>query len=565
MPHAELILTGGPVFTGTGEPLNDTAVLVSGGRITCLVPAVEATEHAGPDTRVVDLQGALLSPAFQDAHMHPMGAGVEMLQCDLSGAESAEETLELIAAYAQAYPEREWIVGGGWSMEHFPGGTPTRGLLDELLGDRPALLINRDHHGAWANTEAMRRAGVGAATQDPADGRIEREADGFPAGTFHEGAEHLFAGVRPGISDDFALAGLHAAQEALLAQGITGWQDAWVGVGMSGISDIDAIYRRAAAEGSLKVHVRGALWWERDRGTEQVEEMIARRASAAQHAPNYVPGTVKIMVDGVAENHTAAMLTPYHDHSGHATENAGLTFVESALLKEAVTALDAAGFQVHFHALGDRAVRESLDALEAARAANGPSANRHHLAHLQMVDEADSARFAELGAAANIQALWACHEEQLDVLTLPFLRDGAEARHYPFGELRDRGARLVAGSDWPVSTANPLQALHIAVNRTAPGREDTPLGGEAQRLTVAEFMAAYASGSAWINHRDDETGGLAAGYLADLAVISPNPFALPAEELHTARVVSTWIQGECVYDAAEAASGAAVTTAGGAA
>lgn len=259
------------------------------------------------------------------------------------------------------------------------------------------------------------------------------------------------------------------------------------------------------------------------------------------------------------------MLTPYHDHSGHATENAGLTFVESALLKEAVTALDAAGFQVHFHALGDRAVRESLDALEAARAANGPSANRHHLAHLQMVDEADSARFAELGAAANIQALWACHEEQLDVLTLPFLRDGAEARHYPFGELRDRGARLVAGSDWPVSTADPLQALHIAVNRTAPGREDTPLGGEAQRLTVAEFMAAYTSGSAWINHRDDETGGLAAGYLADLAVISPNPFALPAEELHTARVVSTWIQGECVYDAAEAASGAAVTPAGGAA
>ncbi|MDR2255976.1 MAG: amidohydrolase [Arthrobacter sp.] len=565
MPHADLILTGGPVFTGAGEPLADTAVLVTGGRIAGLVPAAEAPDHTGPATRVIDLDGALLSPSFQDAHLHPLGAGVEMLQCDLSGAESAEETLELIAAYAQAHPEREWIVGGGWSMEHFPGGTPTRGLLDELLGDRPALLINRDHHGAWANTEAMRRAGVGAATQDPADGRLEREADGFPAGTFHEGAERLFDAVRPGIGDDFALAGLLAAQEALLAQGITGWQDAWVGEGMSGISDIDAIYRRAVAEGVLKVHVRGAQWWQRDRGLEQIEGMLARREAAAPLAPAYVPGTVKIMVDGVAENQTAAMLTPYHDHSGHAGEHRGLTFVESQTLKEAVTALDAAGFQVHFHALGDRAVREALDALEAARAANGPSKNRHHLAHLQMVDEADTPRFAQLGAAANLQALWACHEEQLDVLTLPFLREGAEARHYPFGELRDRGARLVGGSDWPVSTADPLQALHVAVNREAPGESDGPLGGEAQRLSVSEFLAAYTSGSAWINHREAETGSVAEGFLADLVTISPNPFELPARELHTARVTSTWIRGERVYDAAEPASAAGLTAAGGAA
>ncbi|MFB9311019.1 hypothetical protein BJY17_003163 [Agromyces hippuratus] len=548
MSAADVLFTGGAVFTGTGQPIQGHVVAVTGDRITAVVPEAEAQALIGEGTRVVQLDGALLSPGFQDAHVHPIGAGVELLMCNLTETESAEEAVAAVKAYADANPDEAWILGGGWSMDQYPGGAPVRALLDAVVPDRPVVLSSRDHHSVWANTAAITLAGLDASTPDPVDGRIEREADGFPAGTFHEGAEHLFNDVRPGVAADFAYAGLLRAQDELLALGITGWQDAMIG-SISGIESVDDVYRRAVAEGTLRVHVVGAQWWERDGGIEQVEQMIARRDElvAAGTTARYSLGTTKIMVDGVAENQTAAMLTPYRDSHGHDTDNSGLSFVDPAFLKQVVTELDAAGMQVHFHALGDRAVREALDAIEAARAANGPTDGRHHLAHLQIVEESETARFAPLDAVANLQALWATHEDQIDDLTLPFLQDGAEARQYPFGDLVRHGARLAAGSDWPVSSADPMDAIHIAVNRIAPGLDYEPLGGEHQRLDLETAMAAYTSGTAYVNHRDHDTGYIREGYLANLVVLEPNPFSLPQEEIHRATVTSTWIEGTSAF------------------
>ena len=546
---ADLLFTGGPVFTGTGRPLHGHAVAVSAGRITAVVPDAEASALVGESTRVVQLDGALLGPGFQDAHIHPVGGGVELLQCNLTEATDAADTVARVREHAAANPDEPWILGGGWSMDHYPGGAPIRGLLDEAVPDRPVLLLSRDHHSTWANTAAIRLAGIDASTPDPADGRIEREADGSPAGTFHEGAGDLFDGVRPPLDPELAYAGLLRAQRELLALGITGWQDAMVGGSIGGVPDPLEAYRRALAEGELVVHVVGAQWWERDRGIEQVDEMAARRAAVAGlgREDRLSLGTTKIMVDGVAENQTAAMLTPYRDVHGHDTHNHGLSFVDPGLLQRYVTALDATGFQVHFHALGDRAVREALDALDAARAANGDTDGRHHLAHLQVVEEAETARFAELGAVANLQALWATHEDQIDELTLPFLQDGAEARQYPFGDLVRHGARLAAGSDWPVSSADPMDAIHVAVNRVAPGYDAEPLGGAHQRLDLATAMAAYTSGSAYVNHRDHDTGHVREGYLANLVVLDPDPFSVPADEIHRSTVASTWVEGRLVH------------------
>lgn len=536
------------MFTGTGEPLHGHAVVVTGDRITAVVPESEASAHLDEATRVVDLAGALLSPGFQDAHVHPVSAGVELLMCNLTEATDAADAVARVKAYADANPDEAWIQGGGWSMDHFPGGAPARTLLDEVVPDRPVVLMSRDHHSTWANTAAISAAGIDATTPDPADGRIEREADGTPAGTFHEGASDLFSHVRPAIDADLAYAGLLRAQDELIALGITGWQDAWVGTGLGGVQDVASVYRRALLDGTLRAHVVGAQWWERAGGLEQVEEMTARRAEfAALDHGRFTLGTTKIMVDGVAENQTAAMLTPYRDVHGHDTTNSGLSFIDPEQLRVIVTHLDGAGFQVHFHALGDRAVREALDAVEAARGANGPTDGRHHLAHLQVVEEAETARFAELDAVANIQALWATHEDQIDELTLPFLQDGAEARQYPFGDLVRNGARLAAGSDWPVSSADPMDAIHIAVTRVAPGRDDEPLGGAHQCLDLATAMAAYTSGTAWVNHRDHDTGHVCEGYLANLVVLDPDPFSLPADEIHRSTVQSTWIDGELVY------------------
>lgn len=548
---ADLVYRGGSIFTSLSDAPEQLAVAVNNGVIVAVVAETDIDALIGSDTEVVDLDGALLVSGFQDAHIHPVMGGIELLQCNLTEATSGEDTLATIAEFAAANPDAEWILGGGWSMDHFPGGTPTRQQLDAIVADRPVILSNRDHHGAWVNTKALELAGLDASTPDPADGRIERESDGYPAGTLHEGAVDLVLSVRPPVSDALAYAGLLRAQAELFALGVTGWQDAMIGSAI-GMPDLLQAYRHAIDDNALGAHVVGAQWWERTQGIEQVEEMIARRDSLAETvSPDALSlGTVKIMVDGVAENFTAAMNEPYKDAHGHHTDNSGLSFIDPELLKTYVTALDAAGFQVHFHALGDRAVREALDAIEAARTANGPNDNRHHLAHIQVVDEADAARFAPLDTIANMQSLWACHEAQLDELTLPFLADGAESRQYPFGELKERGARLAAGSDWPVSSANPIDAIHIAVNRIAPDYPAEPLGAPHQRLDLATALTAYTAGSAYVNHREHDTGAITPGHLANLVVLEPNPFELAADAIHTTKVASTWVRGAQVYRSA---------------
>jgi len=548
MTHADTVFVGGTIFTAGWQASAPAAVAVIDGRIAAIGADEEIRALAGPTTEVVDITGRLLLPGFQDAHVHPILGGVELLQCDLSDAVDAADCIRLVNEYAAANPDAEWILGGGWSMDFFPGGTPTSALLDAVVADRPVLLMNRDHHGSWVNSRALALGGITASTPDPADGRIERDADGNPSGTLHEGATDLLGALRPDADPQMGYQGLLRGQSALLSQGVTGWQDAFVGAGF-GLADTLEIYLRAIEEGTLLARTSAALWWERHQGSEQIPALVERRARAAAvgRPELFTASTVKIMVDGVAENFTAAMSMAYLDAHGHATENSGLSFIDREKLKAYVQQLDAEGFQVHFHSLGDRAVTEALDAIESAVAANGPSDNRHHLAHLQVVAATDIPRFAQLGASANIQALWACREPQLIELTFPFLAPELIEQHYPFGSLERAGADLVAGSDWPVSSADPLQAIHVAVNRVAPGRSDEPLGGEHEKLALASALTAYTFGSARICGREESTGRLEVGYLADLVVLDRDPFAGPSEEIGTTAVASTWIDGHRVY------------------
>ncbi|MFJ6902974.1 amidohydrolase [Streptomyces griseoluteus] len=543
---ADLVLTGGRVHTV--DPLRPyaTSVAVVGERVVA-VGHDEVRDLIGPSTEVVDLHGRLLVPGFQDAHAHPVGAGVEMGQCDLSESADAGAYVKRIRAYADAHPDRPWITGGGWSMEAFPGGTPDRALLDSVVPDRPAYLVNRDHHGAWANTRALDIAGITRDTPDPADGRIERDAAGQPTGMLQEGAMRLVADHVPGTTPDEQLAGLLRAQAVLHSLGVTAWQDALLGDHAS-TADPAPAYLRAVEQGLLTARVRGALWWDRARGTEQLPELVARREKFT--LGNLNCHTVKIMQDGIAENHTAAMLAPYLTACGCASDNSGISFIDPEDLAAIVTRLDAEDFQVHFHALGDRAVREALDAVEAARRANGRRDNRHHLAHLQVVHSADVPRFRALDASANIQALWAAHEPQMDDLTIPFLGDERSARQYPFADLLRSGAHLAAGSDWPVSSPDPIAALHTAVNRHQPG-SDRPVFLPEQRIGLTAALAAYTAGSAYVNHLDG-TGTITPGKLADLTVLDRDLFARPPEEIALARVEQTFVGGRRVYHAPNA-------------
>jgi predicted amidohydrolase YtcJ len=546
---ADLVFTGGAVYTVDATRSWARAVAVKGDRIVAVGTDDELGDLIGAGTDVIDLRGRMLLPGFQDAHVHPVAAGVDMLQCDLHLAGSLPEYERIVRTYAETHAGDPWIVGSGWSMDVFPGGTPTRDVLDRLVPDRPVFMPNRDGHSAWVNSRALELAGVTRVTSDPADGRIERDAAGEPTGTLHEGAMDLVGDHTPATTAQQMSAGLLEGQAYLHSLGITAWQDAIVEAGERA-NNFDA-YVHAAAGGALTARVVGALWWDRGRGLEQIEDLVALRERGT--AGRFRATTVKIMQDGVCENFTAAVLEPYLDANGHPTGNRGISFVEPDLLKEAVTRLDALGFQVHFHALAERAVREALDAIEAARTANGMNDLRHHLAHIQVVHPDDVPRFRRVGAVANAQPLWAAHEGQMDELTIPFLGHPRATWQYPFASLVRSGAHLAMGSDWSVSSPDPLQEMHVAVNRVMP--PDYPYSVDnrevfipEERIDLATAIAGFTMGSAYVNHLEHETGSIEVGKLADLTVVDRDLFDRPPGEIADASVQLTVVGGRRVYE-----------------
>jgi len=465
---------------------------------------------SGAGTETIDAGGGLITPGFIDAHVHPVTGGLKLARCSLYDADDADEALAKVADYSQLHPDPDWIWGGGWSLAWFEGGTPSAQALDRVTGNRPAMLYARDGHGVWVNSAALERAGVTEDTADPSDGRIERYPDGSPQGTLHEGAMAFVERVVPPFTATDWDQALWAGQAYLLACGITGWQDADVQ------PEQEAAYLTVAGRGQLVANVVGALWWERERGLEQIEDLLARRA---RMAPGYRPTAVKLMLDGIAENFTAAMLEPYRNRDGQPT--GGIDFIDGDLLKTIVERLDRLGFQCHFHAIGSRAVRHALDALATLQTG---SDRRHHIAHLQVVDPDDVPRFGRLGAIANCQPLWACNEPQMTELTLPFLGASSAANQYPFAEIAQGGGPLAMGSDWPVSTADVYEQVDVAVTRTHPDfRERPPLGPD-QSLTLSQALKAFTAGSARVNRTEAERGRIAVGMIADLVVADRNPF-----------------------------------------
>jgi hypothetical protein len=363
-------------------------------------------------------------------------------------------------------------------------------------------------------------------------------------------------------------AGLLAAQAHLHSLGITRFQDACVGAAAElGIPDVFDTYRQATADGVLTCHVVGALWWDRGRGLDQIDDLLARRERADRDAGDrdtagrdaggregggrgrFRATTVKLMLDGVCETFTAAMSAPYLGRHGER----GRLFIDPDTLREAAGRLAAEGFQLHFHAIGDLAVSTALDALEALPAEQR-RAGRHHLAHLQFIAPQDMGRFRALDAVANFQPLWACHEPQMEELTLPFVGPERAAWQYLIGSLARGGTRIAFGSDWPISSADPLQEMHVAVNRVKSGRLGRPGEPEcedpflpAQAITVDEAIGAFTSGVDWVNHEEDEAGRLLPGMRADVAVLDRDLYAIPPGEIGATSVVTTVASGNVVY------------------
>jgi len=535
---ADLVFTNGRVYTVDANRSWAEAVAISDGRIGYVGSTAGAAALIGANTTVVDLDGRMMLPAFQDSHIHPISSGIEASACSLNDLDGLPEYRAAIAAYAAANPDLPWILGGGWLMSVFgPGGSPSRMIIDELVPDRPVYLTSADGHTGWANSKALEIAGITRDTPDPPDGIVDRDSEtGEPIGSLQEGAMSLVERHLPSTTKDTRLAGLRYSMAMLHGFGITSIQDAIVRR-----EDLQA-YAALAELGELKLRVVASLWWDRDRGLEQIEDLLRLREQY-DTGGNLRPTTVKIMQDGVMENYTAAMLEPYLVPSG----TRGIPMVDPELLKQAVVALDAAGFQVHFHAIGDAAVRQSLDAVEEALIENGQLGNRHHISHLQMIDPADIPRFAELDVIANFQPVWAYADEYVTELTIPFI--GAERARwmYPIRSVQDRSGKIAFGSDWSVSTANPFPQIETAVTRKHPSDESYPVFVPEERIDLETALAAFTINAAYVNKQDDVTGSIEVGKLADLIVLDQNLFDIEPKDISETKILLTLLAGEPVY------------------
>jgi len=534
---AELALRNGAVYTLDGARSWAQAVAIGRGRIVYVGTDAGLAAYVGARTRVVDLHGRMLLPGFQDAHIHPISSGIQANTCDLSDLKTADEYIDAVRKYAAAHPHEAWVTGNGWLMSAFgPGGRARRELLDAAVPDRPVYLSSVDGHTVWVNSRALELAHITAATPDPPDGHIDRDPQTHePLGTLQEGASAAVDAVLPQPTSAQRIAGLEYAVRMLNGYGITAIQDA-------NVSEEDLkTYRALEQRGALSLRVVAAQWWERTEGLEQIArfERLRRQYRSAL----IDPATVKIMQDGVMENYTALLIEPYHIPG----DVRGIPMVEPGLLKEAVTRLDAAGFQVHFHTVGDGAVREALDAIAAARAHNGDLGHRHHLAHLELIDPDDVPRFRELGAAANFQPLWAYADEYITQLTTPFLGPERSARLYPIGSVYRSGAVVAFGSDWSVSSANPWEELQVAVTRMDPAGGTTEPFLPQQRIALPEALAAFTINAAWVNRLEKETGSIEVGKRADLVVLDRNLFAIPLTEIAHSRALVTLFGGRVVH------------------
>jgi predicted amidohydrolase YtcJ len=429
-------------------------------------------------------------------------------------------------------------------MDLFPNGLPDKKLIDSVIPARPVILKSATGHQLWVNSAALEMAGIDAESADPPRGRIDRyPGSSVPSGSLQENsAMNLVLDARPPYSEQQMMAALQFGQFYLNQYGVTSVQDALLKLDGNEAYVGGPTYMALEEAGNLTLKVSGAIVWNTDLGVEQISRILVARERF--NTRRLKARSVKIWLDGVLEVHTAALLAPYSDKEDG---TAGELLIPPKMLREVITKLDALDFQIHFHAIGDAAIRASLDAIEEAQSINGEKDNRHHISHIQLFNPADIPRFAELNVAANFQPYWAWADKFITELTIPKLGEERSQWLYPIKSLLDSGALVVFGSDWFVSSGNPLLGIETAITRRDPLTNESEPFLDHQRIGLSAALKAYTLNSAYINFIEHETGSIEVGKQADLTVLDKNLFDLKSSEISEASVLLTLIDGERVY------------------
>ena len=540
-PAADLLLTGGRVFTADPSQPWAEAVAVREGRVVFVGRDADASGLMGPQTQVLALRGRLVTPGFEDAHLHLMSGARNLERVDLSEESTLAGLQERIRQFAKANPDSPWVVGRGWVYGSFPGGLPTREQLDAVVPDRPAYMDCYDGHTGWANSKALALAGITRATKDPQNGAIVRNPKtGEPTGALKEAAGGLVEDLIPEPTPERHYALLLQALQLLNRFGITAVQDA--GWTPDEVARFLPLLERARTEGRLTVRARLTVDVAPDDPAPGLAEAVRLRDRYREGPIAF--GGVKGYVDGVIEAHTAALLAPYADDPALGR---GAPRWEPAALDRAVAAADKAGLQVWLHAIGDRGIRMALDAYAAAAAQNGPRDRRHRVEHVEAVDAADAPRFGAQGVVASMQPLHANPDQNNAEVWSRNIGPERASRGFAWRLIEQGGGRLAFGSDWPVVTPDVLRGLYCAVARKT--REGTPASGWQPQLAVSPESALrhYTLDAAWAGFGEKERGSLEVGKRADLVVLSRDLTAGPPEEILQTRVLLTLLDGKPVW------------------
>ena len=547
--EADVVLRGGKIYTVDAVRSWAQSVAIKGNEIVFVGQDSDAANYIGAHTRVVDLDGKMVLPGFQDSHIHPVTAILKTSMCSLSGLHGVAAYLARIQECVDSNPDAQWIHGAGWANRYFDGDQqPSKHLLDRIAPDTPLTLDSYDGHSLWANSKALEVAGIDEKTADVASGEIVRFADSNePTGLFLEDlAKDLVMSAKPPYSDAEIDKALRASQKYLNSLGITTVQDALVETGENSIYSVLPSYRRAAAQGTLSLRVVASLYWDPRLGMEQIAAI--KRVSAESSSGLLKANTVKVWLDGVMHTHTSRLLEDYADRPGER----GTTLVPVERLNELTVALDKAGFQMHFHGDGDGAVRMSLDAVERAIASNGRNDNRHHIAHLELVHPDDIPRFRELGVVANVQPMWSTSKAY--IADLINVKIGPQRKRWLEinKSFLDEGVVVAYGSDWFVTSPNPMDLIEAAVTRIRPAlplaeklNASPLLPGE--NVSVAQAIASYTINGAYVNHQEQTTGSLEVGKLADIVVLDKNLFTLNPHRISETKVLLTFMDGQLVF------------------
>ncbi len=532
---ADLVIFNGKVYPGHGIGFAE-AVAVRGNTVLRVGTNQQIKSLAGSATKLIDARGGSVLPGLNDSHLHVISGGLTLQQALLGDATSIEALKTIIRQFAAAHPDRPWVLGRGWTYTAVPGGLPTHQQLDEVVSDRPAVMVAYDGHTAWVNSRALKLAGITGTTPDPDGGVIVKDPKtGEPTGVLKENAQGLVRKLVPAWTRDDRLNAVRAAVAMAHKFGVTSVQNA--GSSSEDISLLDTLRK----SGELRLRVYSAMSVEPG-FTEADADQIQQVWKTYGDDPLLKTGAAKLFVDGVIESHTAVMLAPYANKPIK-----GDPLWKAAEFERVITLLDKRGWQVWVHAIGDGGVRMTLDAYEHAAAANPAPARgrRHRIEHIETIDAADIPRFATLNVIASQQPFHGTPD--LLGVWIPNIGHERASRGWAYGSILKTGGHVAFGSDWAVVSMDPRIGIHTAVNRTS--LDGKPAGGwrPEQKIPLAAAIDGYTSGAAYASFDERRKGTLAPGMLADLVILSTDIFATPPERFLDTKVETTVFDGKVVY------------------